>query len=151
MLTGLVLMTHATWTSLSAKGHTFTPGLKAPFNPTAVSAVRKLSISEDVKPAFGFQPNEAAKHISGTVIHETGKYPGLRGWAAQWQKVDVKVLTADSADEENRFELKGSANPPRVAVVELLEDVYAKKEDKGTDELDEEYWDSFLDKAEEYA
>lgn len=95
MLTGLVLMTHATWTSLSSRDHSFTAGLPAPFNPGGVSAIRKLSVSEDVKPVFGVVVSDAPKEVSGAVIHETGKYPGTRGWAAQWQKVEFEIVAAE--------------------------------------------------------
>lgn len=150
LLTGLVLMTHATWSSLSSEGQTFTPGLPAPFKPTDTSALRRLSVSEAVKPVFGFRANDEERHVSGTVIHETGKYPGLRGWAAQWERIDIKVTSADKGLDAaaNQIKLKSS---PRVAVLKLDEEDYAQNDDGGDGEdLDDEYWDSFLEKADEY-
>jgi len=149
MLTGLILMTHATWTSLSTKDDEFIVGQQAPFNPNDTSTIRRLSVSDHVKPAFGFRANDDIKHVSGAVIHETGKYPGLRGWAARWQKVDVKIEPGDTAQDNlpNQLKLKAGS---KVAVVELLPNVYAENKSSGGDP-DDEFWDTYLDKAEEYA
>jgi len=150
MLTGLILMTHATWTSISSKDPSFTPGQQAPITPTDASQIRRLSVSDAVKPAFGFRANDEEKHVSGAVIHETGKYPGLRGWAARWQKVDVQLLSKDDGQDSapNHFKLKSS---PKTIVLELEEDGYAENKEGATGEdLEDEYWDKFLEKADEY-
>jgi len=149
MLTGLILMTHATWTSLSSKDDEFIPGEQAPFNPNDTSTIRRLSVSDHVKPVFGFRANDAIKHVSGAVIHETGKYPGLRGWAGRWQKVGVKFIQGDEVQDNapNQLKLKVGS---KVAVVELLADVYAKTNDGGAG-ADDDFWETYLDKAEEYA
>lgn len=148
MLTGLILMTHATWTSLSSKDNEFIPGQQAPFNPNDTSTIRRLSVSDHVKPAFGFRANDDIKHVSGATIHETGKYPGLRGWAARWQKVSVKISQEDKGQDEtsNQIKLKNSS---KTAITELQTDVYAENKSDGEDP-DDEFWDTFLDKAEEY-
>jgi hypothetical protein len=150
MLTGLILMTHATWSRLSSK-QKFVPGLPAPFDPTGVTAIRRSSVSEHVKPVFGYEENEEIKHIpGGHVIHETGKYPGTRGWAAQWELVDAQILPAEKAKGgNNQLPLQVPGQGSQVAVVELKEGVYAKNEDEGAVD-DEEYWEKFLDVVEEY-
>ena len=148
MLTGLILMTHATWTSLSSKEQEFDVGLQAPFNPSGVSAIRRLSVSDAVKPAFGFRANEEEKHVSGAVIHETGKYPGTRGWAAKWQKIDVEVRSSGESSSDNEIKL---ASGHKVAAVKLKAGVCANSQDSlSSDDLDEKFWDAFLDKAAEY-
>jgi hypothetical protein len=148
MLTGLVLMTHATWTSLSSK-EPFTPGTQAPFDPTGVSTIRRLSVSEGIKPAFGFRGSNEEPKVEGTVIHETGKYPGTRGWAAQWQRVDAKIESEDKwkGGVDNQLSLKS----PKIAVVELHGGANPTNEDENEDEegLDDEQWEAFLDAAEE--
>ncbi len=150
MLTGLVLMTHATWTSLSSK-QTFIPGLPAPFDPTGVTAIRRSSVSDHVRPVFGYEEKENAKHIPGAVIHETGKYPGTRGWAAQWEKVEVQILPAEKwkGGVNNQLMLNASKGSAKVAVVELKEGTYAVDNDQENE--DEEYWDAFIDAADELA
>jgi hypothetical protein len=152
MLTGLILMQHATWTLLSSKDQSFTAGEKAPFNPSGVSAIRRSSVSDGVKPTFGYRANDEEKHIpGGHVIHETGKYPGTRGWAAQWQKVEIEVLPGEKWNDgvKNQIRLRPfSEAPSKIALVELDEDEYAKngeEEDEGAEEFDEKYWDTFLD------
>ena len=150
MLTGLILMTHATWTTLSSKDRSFTPGEQAPLTPIDASQIRRLSVSEAVKPAFGFRGNEEEKNVSGAVIHETGKYPGLRCWAARWQKVNVQVLSndGDQDSEPNHFKLKSS---PKTVVLEVEEDSYAENKENAVGvDLEDEYWDRFLEKADEY-
>ncbi|KAH8588980.1 hypothetical protein B0O99DRAFT_600351 [Bisporella sp. PMI_857] len=148
ILTGLILMTHATWTSLSSD-QTFTPGQQAPFNPSGVSAIRRLSVSEDVKPAFGFRANAEEHHVSGSVIHETGKYPGTRAWAAQWQLVDVEVRSGKAQDgAANQIKLRDGA---KVAVVELQSGSYADGSKlQAAEDSNDELWDALLDKAEDY-
>lgn len=146
MLTGLILMTHATWTSLSSD-QTFTPGLQAPFDPTGVTQIRRLSVSDGVRPTFGYTPTDAGKHVSGAVIHETGKYPGIRGWAAQWRKVDIQIVSKDKVKggAQNQLALK---NSPKIAVIEVQEN--AEKYTKGSVEvIDEDYWEAFQDACEE--
>ncbi|KAF4624639.1 hypothetical protein G7Y89_g13531 [Cudoniella acicularis] len=154
MLTGLILMTHATWTSLSSK-QTFIPGLQAPFDPTGVSAIRRSSVSEHVKPVFGVDvKDDAKKYIPGAVIHETGKYPGTRGWAAQWERVEFQVLPQAKWQEgvDNQLALKNKpGGTPRIAVVKLLDQVYAEQDDDEEDEEDEQYWEKLLDTADEFA
>jgi hypothetical protein len=156
MLTGLILMQHATWTRLSSKDKRFVAGERAPFIPAGVSAIRRSSVSDGVKPTFGYVGNDEEKHIpGGHVIHETGKYPGTRAWAAQWQKVDTQVMSAKNGEDVviNQITLKRA---PQIAVVKLREDLYAENgedeeeaEDKEKEDFDEEYWDTFLDETDE--
>jgi hypothetical protein len=144
-------MTHATWSRISSK-QKFIPGLPAPFDPTGVTAIRRSSVSEHVKPVFGYEENEEIKHIpGGHVIHETGKYPGTRGWAAQWQLVDAQILSADKwkGGADNQLMLHVPGQSPKIAVVELKEGAYAKNEDEGAID-DEEYWEKFENVIEEY-
>lgn len=150
MLTGLILMTHATWTSLSSK-QTFTPGLQAPFDPTGVTAIRRSSVSDHVRPVFGYEEKGDTKHIPGAVIHETGKYPGTRGWAAQWEKVDVQILPAQKwqGGVDNQLTLHVPNQSPKIAVLEVKGQSYAQNGDEGAVD-DEEYWEKFLDVVEEY-
>lgn len=150
MLTGLILMTHATWTSLSSK-QKFTPGLQAPFDPTGVTAIRRSSVSDHVRPVFGYEEKEDTKHIPGAVIHETGKYPGTRCWAAQWERIDVKVQPAKNwqGGVDNQLMLHVPNGSPSIAVVELNDEEYARNEDKGAQD-DDAYWDKFIDVVEEY-
>jgi hypothetical protein len=100
---------------------------------------------------FGYEENEEIKHIpGGHVIHETGKYPGTRGWAAQWELVDAQILPAEKGKSgNNQLPLHVPGQGAKVAVVELKEGVYAKNEDEGAVD-DEEYWEKFLDVVEEY-
>ena len=152
MLTGLILMTHATWTSLSG-GATFKAGFPAPFDPTCVSKIRRSSVSEGVRPTFGFVGNDEAKHISGAVIHETGKYPGLRGWAAQWQKIEWHTSPGSKRDEDSKNQVilaRVDDSPPKVAVLTLEDEVYARNEPQDEDTKDDDYWEEFLDAVEEY-
>jgi hypothetical protein len=150
MLTGLILMTHATWTRLSSKQR-FIPGLPAPFDPTGVTAIRRSSVSEHVKPVFGYEEKEDTKHIPGAVIHETGKYPGTRGWAAQWELVDAQILPADKGkgDADNQLLLHVPGQSAKIAVVELKKGAYAQNEGEGALD-DDEYWEKFVDVVEEY-
>jgi hypothetical protein len=153
MLTGLILMQHATWTLLESKDKSFVAGEKAPFNPSGVSAIRRSSVSDGVKPTFGYRANEEEKHIpGGHVIHETGKYPGTRGWAAQWQKIDVEVVPGEKWQDgsKNQIRLRPfSEAPSKIALVELEEDEFAENDEEEEDEsgerFDEKYWDAFLD------
>ena len=84
-------MTHATWSLLSTTStEKFTPGLQSPFDPASVSSLRRLSVSDDVKPTFGFRADkdeEKVKEIEGAKVVETGKFPGTRGWAGRWERV----------------------------------------------------------------
>ena len=154
LLTGLVLMQHATWTRLSSKDRRFVAGERAPFIPAGVSAIRRSSVSDDVKPTFGYRANEEDKHIpGGHIIHETGKYPGTRGWAAQWLRVDSQVMTAKKGEAvaSNQITLKRA---PQIAVVKLREDVYPENDEEEDEEdnlgeFDDEYWDTFLDEADD--
>jgi hypothetical protein len=151
-------MQHATWTRLSSKDKRFVAGERAPFIPAGVSAIRRSSVSDAVKPTFGYRANEEEKHIpGGHVIHETGKYPGTRAWAAQWQRVDVKITSAKKDEDvaSNHITLKRA---PQLAVVKLREDVHAENEEEeeeeedendSTEELDDEYWDSFIDEIDD--
>ena len=152
MLTGLILMQHATWTLLSSK-EKFVAGEKAPFNPSGVSAIRRTSVSDGVKPTFGYRANEEEKVLpGGHVIHETGKYPGTRGWAAQWQKVEVQLLPGENLKDgaHNQIRLRQfSEEGSKIALVTLDEDEYAENgeedEEKDEGDFDEKYWDTFLD------
>jgi len=150
MLTGLILMTHATWTSLSSK-QKFTPGLQAPFDPTGVTALRRSSVSDHIKPVFGYEEKEDTKHIPGAVIHETGKYPGTRGWATQWEKVDVQILPSQKwqGGVDNQLMLHVPNQSPKIAVVNLKGQTYAQNGDEGAVD-DEEYWEKFLDVVDQY-
>jgi hypothetical protein len=163
MLTGLVLMTHATWTSLTTEDTRFVPGFQAPFDPSGVSVIRRLSLSDGIKPAFSNYKgaeykgeDDDGKKVEGAVVHETGKYPGTRGWAARWQRVGVRVLKADEKEEgENILKLKGARADGKSVEVELEDVEEVEIEDEGKDEddeeFDEEFWDKFLDKVEESA
>lgn len=148
-------MTHATWTSLSSKEHTFTAGLQAPFDPTGVSAIRRLSVSDGVRPTFGYTASDDVKHVSGAVIHETGKYPGTRCWAAQWQLVDTQILSADKRKDglNNQLKLKNTAETSaKIALVDIREGVYAEsksQKDEDGNVFDDDYWEAFLDAAEQ--
>ncbi|KAL2070211.1 hypothetical protein VTL71DRAFT_13237 [Oculimacula yallundae] len=143
MLTGLVLMQHATWTSLSSKDSSFVTGEKAPFDPNGVSNLRRLSISENVKPTIGFRAgDEQSKNISGAVIHETGKYPGTRIWAAQWQKVEFQTGGVEKWKEGVKTLLKLKDG---VAMVRINEDIYAKNDETTKVDLDDAYWEAFID------
>ncbi|RDW68171.1 hypothetical protein BP6252_09567 [Coleophoma cylindrospora] len=149
MLTGLILMTHTTWTSLSSK-QTFTPGLQAPFDPTGVTAIRRSSVSDHVRPVFGYEENEKANHVPGAIIHETGKYPGPRVWAVQWERVDVQILPADKwQGGENQLLLHVPNQSPKIAVVDVKGQTYAEIAENGAAD-DEEYWEKFFDVVEEY-
>jgi len=145
-------MTHATWTSLSSK-QSFVAGLQAPFDPTGVTAIRRSSVSEHVKPVFGIDVPEPSKHISGAVIHETGKYPGTRGWAAQWERIDIQLLPQEKWNKsDNQFVLKNKTGvTSKVAVVKLQGQIYAEQDDDDEDEEDDDYWESFIDAIEDLA
>lgn len=145
-------MQHATWTLLESKATSFKPGEKAPFNPSGVSAIRRSSVSDGIKPTFGYRATEEDKHVvDGHVVHETGKYPGTRGWAARWEKVEVEVLPGEKWKEgaKNQIRLRPfSEAPSNIALIKLEEDEYAENgagEEAGGEEFDEKYWDAFLD------
>jgi hypothetical protein len=150
MLTGLILMTHATWTSLSSN-QSFIVGLQAPFDPTGVTAIHRSSVSDHVRPTFGFEENKDAKHIPGATIHETGKYPGTRGWAAQWERVDTQILSAEKwkGGVDNQLMLNIPKSSPKIAVVELKAESYAQNGAQQSTEEDE-YWEAFIDAVDEY-
>lgn len=142
-------MQHATWTSLSSKETGFVPGRQAPFDPSSVASIRRLSISENIKPTFGFRgEGEEGKHVEGATIHETGKYPGTRGWAAQWQKVEFQVGGPEKWKEgvKQLVRLRDG-----VAIFRVNEDIYAGAEGAGkgvgTAVFDDAYWDAFIDAA----
>lgn len=140
-------MTHATWTSLSSP-QIFTPGLPAPFDPTGVTAIRRSSVSDHVKPVIGFEDTISgeAKKVEGAVIHETGKYPGTRGWAARWERVEFKILGEGKDGSGVVVKRKGSSDE-RAAAFEL-EGIALDDEE---DDDDDEYWEKFLDTVEEFA
>jgi hypothetical protein len=115
-----------------------------------VSAIRKSSVSDAVKPTFGYDEKgvEGREIPGGHIIHETGKYPGTRCWAAQWQRVDVRVVEGDK-NGENKIELKGGE---KVAFVELGDDEYAvneEDENEETEEVDDGFWDAFIDELDD--
>ena len=147
-------MQHATWTRLSSKDQRFVAGERAPFIPAGVSALRRSSVSDAVKPTFGYRANEEEKHIpGGHLIHETGKYPGTRGWAAQWLRVDSRVMSSKQGEPAaiNEITLRRA---PQIAVVKLREDIYPENDEDTDDEespaqFDDEYWDAFLDKTDD--
>jgi hypothetical protein len=144
-------MTHATWTSLSTPQN-FTPGLQAPFDPTGVTAIRRSSVSEHVKPVIGFDDTVGGvgegKRVGDTVIHETGKYPGTRGWALRWEKVEVKILGKGENAGDKGVVVKRGNGEERTAALEL-EGVPVVDDEEEEDD-DEEYWDKFLDAIEEF-
>jgi hypothetical protein len=104
-----------------------------------------------VKPVFGYEENEDNKLVpGGAVIHETGKYPGTRGWAAQWELVDAHVLPADKGKGgNNELALHVPGQDAKIAAVDLKAGEYATNGDEGVVD-DEEYWEKFLDVVEEY-
>ncbi|KAK6586890.1 hypothetical protein PZA11_000180 [Diplocarpon coronariae] len=152
MLTGLVLMQHATWTSLSCKDDAgFVAGKRAPFGPSEVSHIRRLSISENVKPTFGFRAEgEGFQRVEGATIHETGKYPGTRAWAAQWQKIEFQVGGKEKWKEgvKELVKLKDG-----VAIVRINEDIFAGDGSNGKESakelFDDLYWNAFMDAIDE--
>ncbi len=156
MLTGLIFMAHATWTNLSSDEQSFKVGHRASFDPIGVTTIRRLSVSECVRPTFGFQASDDVKNVSGAIIHETGKYPGMRVWAAQWQRIDVQIESTEKWKNgvKNQLRLKHkSGTPSNIAVVELHADDYAKSrslENKAEGYVDDKYWEAFLDISEEY-
>ena len=99
---------------------------------------------------------KAAKHIPGAVIHETGKYPGTRGWAAQWERIDIQLLPQEKwqGGMDNHLMLKNKPGSiPKIAEVKLQDQVYAEQDDDDDDEEaeDDEYWQSFLDIVDNFA
>jgi hypothetical protein len=153
LLTGLILMSHATWTLLSSSER-FIPGERAPFNPHSVSAIRRTSVSEGVKPTFGYRENGKEKEKvlpGGSVILETGKYPGTRVWAAQWVRVEVELLDGEKWEGKGdivrlrRFDENGS----KVARLGMVEDEFALNGEEKEEEFDEGFWDRFLDATDE--
>lgn len=149
ILTGLILMTHATWTSLSSP-QTFTPGMQAPFDPTGVTALRRSSVSEHVKPVIGLDDTVSTegKRVEGAVIHETGKYPGTRGWAARWEKIEVEILAKGKGDKTGVVVRRKGSNEERIAELELEGVVVNGKEE--VDDQGDEFWEMFLDVVEEF-
>ena len=138
-------MTHATYTTISTTSpEKFTPGLASPFDPSAVESLRRLSVSEGVKPTFGFRGGEDKnKEVDGGKVVETGKFPGTRGWAARWEKIGVKEGGGEG------IKLRGSGKNVNVG---LEGGVYAVNGGEGKEVgEDEKFWDDFLDKAEEFA
>jgi len=89
-------------------------------------------------------------NISGAVIHETGKYPGTRGWAARWEKIDVNIVSAEKwkGGVNNQLMLNIPKSSSKIALVELDEGSYAQNDDSAPEE-DEKYWDTFIDLVEE--
>lgn len=147
-------MQHATWTRLSSKDKRFVAGERAPFIPAGVSAIRRSSVSDAVKPTFGYRANEEEKHIpGGHVIHETGKYPGTRCWAAQWQRVDTQVMSAKKGEDTTSYQIT-LKRAPQIAAVKLREDLHPgndedEEDDDSEEDFDDEYWDAFLDETDE--
>jgi hypothetical protein len=138
-------MTHSTWSLLSTsnpdESKRFTPGLASPFDPSAVQNLRRLSVSEGVKPTFGFRAErkEEERNIEGVKVEETGKFPGVRAWAARWERV------VWGEGEGEKLRLKGGKE-----VMVRLGKGYAGNEAEEIDD-DEKFWDAFLDKADEFA
>ncbi|KAH8679663.1 hypothetical protein BGZ60DRAFT_400397 [Tricladium varicosporioides] len=161
LCTGLILMKHATWTSLTpaaSQASKFVPGLQAPFDPTGVTAIRRSSVSEHIRPTFGFQgESKEGTEVGGNIIHETGKFPGLRGWAARWERVEIAVKDAGEGGGEHHDNgmklvlLKGAS---KIAHLRLAEGGYARADEEEDDEdVDEDsgYWKPYLDVVDEYA
>lgn len=90
-------------------------------------------------------PEEKKKHISGATIHETGKYPGLRGWAARWEKIDVKILPGEKWTEgAGHLKLKLEDGVRKFAVVGLGGELASTDKGLGV-QFDDEFWEEFLD------
>lgn len=157
MLTGLILMTHATHTTLtpspSSQTKAFIPGTRAPFDPTGVTALRRSSVSEHVRPVIGLDDSVSTgegKKVEGVVIHETGKYPGTRGWAARWERVGVRIAAKGEGGKSGVVVRRKGTQEERIAEVEL-EGVVVEDGDEEEDERGEEFWDQFLDVVEEFS
>ena len=83
------------------------------------------------------------------MIHETGKYPGTRGWALRWEKVDVKILEEGKAAGEDGIAVRNAKGEERVAVLEVGGGpIVDDEEEEEEEDDDEEYWDKFLDALE---
>jgi hypothetical protein len=161
LLTGLILMTHTTFTILESSDKSehdkilSVAGQQAPFDPTGVSAIRRSSVSEHVKPVFGLDDavssgdgDKGREVANGIKIVETGKYPGTRGWAARWQEIGVKVVGSSKATGgEGELQLRGE----KVAVVEIEAGEFAEDGDEVGEEdgYDEAYWDQLLEIADD--
>jgi len=114
-----------------------------------VTAIRRSSVSEHVKPVIGFEDTVSGegKKVEGAVIHETGKYPGTRGWALRWERVEVKILGKGEKADGVVVKRKGS-DDERIATL-VLDGVVVDDEDEEDEEDD--YWDKFVDAIEEFA
>lgn len=77
LLTSLILFTHATWTSITSP-EVFKVGEAAPFDPSSVNQLRRLSTSGDVRPVVGLEKGrEEEEHrergVGKAEVLETGK------------------------------------------------------------------------------
>ena len=106
-------------------------------------------MSDRVRPTFGFKDSEDAqkeKHISGTQILETGKYPGSRVWAARWERVDAVVKDGKEwKDEANNLKLRLEEGVRKFASVKLKEGEYAENRVDEGKVLSDKFWEDYLD------
>jgi hypothetical protein len=152
LLTGLIVIQHATWTNISvtsSQASSFTPGLPAPFNTPGINSLRKLSVSDRVRPVIGFNdPDDEKKErkIDGTQILETGKYPGSRVWAARWEKVEYTVKDGKEwKDEKGNLKLRLEEGVRKFASVRLKEGEYAENRVDEGKVFDDKFWEEYLD------
>jgi len=145
-------MQHATWTNISItpeQASSFTPGLPAPFNTPGISSLRKLSVSDRVRPVIGFKDDDNEKKkrkIEGSQILETGKYPGSRVWAARWEKVDYVVKDGkDWKEDKGNLKLRLDEGVRKFAKVELKKGEYAGNKVDEESALDDKFWEEYLD------
>lgn len=145
-------MQHATWTNISItqeQSASFTPGLPAPFDPTGVSNLRRLSVSDRVRPVIGFKDNDDEKKerkIDGTQILETGKYPGSRVWAARWEKVEAVIKDGKEwKDEVGNLKLRLEEGVRKFASVRFKAGAYAENRVDESKVLDDKFWEEYLD------
>jgi hypothetical protein len=145
-------MQHATWTSISTskdQSNAFTPGLQAPFDPSGVSNLRRLSVSDNVRPVIGHK-DEPKKHISGAEIVETGKYPGLRGWAGRWEKVDWQVKDGKEwTDSPSNLKLRLEEGVRKFAALNVKSGQYAENKYLDEEKFTDKFWEEFLDDADD--
>jgi hypothetical protein len=109
-----------------------------------VQNLRRLSVSEGVKPTFGYRAEKGEeREIEGVKVEETGKFPGVRAWAARWER--VVWGDGDGEGKGGKLGLKGG----KEVVINLGKGYAGNEEDEFDD--DEKFWDGFLDQAEEVA
>ena len=97
-------------------------------------------------------PDKKEKHVSGATIHETGKYPGLRVWAARYERVGVDIQPGEKWKEGvGNLKLRLEEGVRKFAVVGLKGETATLGEGKGkgVGEFSEKFWEEFLDNADE--